>query len=258
MPAVITECARIMELSIVMPAFNERNKIARDVEAAGQFIERENLRGEIIVVDDGSDDDTATIAQKISAPASVTLHVMRNARHRGKGFAVRTGILQSRGEFVLFADSGLPVPFENALRGLRLLREESCDLAHASRRLPGSLIRRAQPWQRRLFSTIFRRLAILFLKIPARLTDTQCGSKIYRGEVARELYAQCRAEGFMFDVEIILRALQQGYRIEEFPVEWTCDPDSRLSVTRSPWSILRELFDIKKEVGARRAHNDSL
>ncbi len=239
-----------MFLSIIIPAYNERRKIARDIAAAAQFLAQERMLGEIIVVDDGSEDDTATIAGNVSIPASTTLRVIRNAQHRGKGFAVRCGMLQARAPYVLFADSGLPVPYDHALLGLELLQNGSCELAHASRRLPESIIHRAQPWQRRLFSTFFRRLIILFMKIPSRLSDTQCGFKLYRGEVARELYAPCFTEGFMFDIEIILRALQSGYRIAEFPVEWTCDPDSRLSVARSPWHIVRELLAIKAKLGS--------
>ncbi len=237
-----------MLLSIIIPAYNESKKIARDLEAAARFLKHKQLSGEILVVDDGSEDDTAEIARNASIPLSTALRVLRNERHHGKGFAVRAGIVQSRGQFVMFADSGLPVPYENALRGLKLLQNGSCDLAHASRKLPESIIHRPQPWQRRVFSIVFHWLVILFLKVPARLTDTQCGFKIYRGEAARALYAQCFTEGFLFDIEIILRALQQGFRIQEFPVEWTCDPDSRLSVTRSPRHILQELFEIKTKI----------
>ncbi len=241
-----------MLLSIIIPAFNESAKIARDIAAAAHFLEQAHFEGEILVVDDGSTDNTAAVAAAVAANArissSTTLRVLRNEQHHGKGFAVRTGIVQSRGQFVMFADSGLPVPYENALRGLRLLQNGSCELAHASRKLPESVIHRQQPWQRRLFSILFRWFVMLFLKIPSRLTDTQCGFKIYRGEVARELFEECFTEGFMFDIEIILRARQRGYRIEEFPIAWTCDPDSRLSVTRSPWHILRELLAIKAKV----------
>lgn len=237
-----------MMLSIIIPAYNESSKIARDIDAAARFLALAQLKGEIIVVDDGSVDDTASVAGIVARPTGITLRVLRNAEHRGKGFAVRTGVLQASGQYVMFADSGLPVPYGNALRGLRLLQQGSCELAHASRRLPESVIQRPQPRQRRLFSFCFRWFAVLFMKIPARLSDTQCGFKLYRGEVARELYGQCFTDGFMFDIEIILRALQSGYRIAEFPVEWTCDPDSRLSVTRSPWFIVRELFAIKKRI----------
>ena len=240
-------------LSIIIPAYNESAKIARDIAAAADFLVQARLFGEVIIVDDGSTDATSAVAEQVAHLPEISLLVLRHTEHRGKGFAVRTGIMHSRGEFVMFADSGLPVPYENALRGLRLLQNGNCELAHASRKLPESVILRAQPWQRRLFSVFFRWVIILFLKIPARLTDTQCGFKLYRGEVARELYASCFTDGFMFDVEVILRALRKGYRIAEFPVEWTCDPDSRLSVTRSPGRIVRELIEIKKRLVDRRS-----
>jgi hypothetical protein len=84
------------------------------------------------------------------------------------------------------------------------------------------------------------------MKIPSEFTDTQCGFKIYKGDVARKLYSQCVTDGFMFDVEIIMRAQKQGYRIKEFPVEWTCDRDSRLSPRRSLWKVISELISIKR------------
>ena len=88
------------------------------------------------------------------------------------------------------------------------------------------------------------------MKIPAGLTDTQCGFKIYRGDVGREIYNQCITDGFMFDVETILRAVKLGYRIEEFPIEWTCDPDSRITPARDIGLILGELSRIKKDISA--------
>ncbi|MHC4623307.1 MAG: hypothetical protein ACYS4W_05325, partial [Planctomycetota bacterium] len=80
------------------------------------------------------------------------------------------------------------------------------------------------------------------------ITDSQCGFKVYRGDVARKLYGECISDGFMFDVEIILRAQKEGYRIKEFPVEWVCDLDSRLSLTRAPWPVLSELITIKRRL----------
>ena len=86
------------------------------------------------------------------------------------------------------------------------------------------------------------------MKIPPELTDTQCGFKIYKGDVARHLYGECMTDGFAFDIEIIIRAGKEGYRIKEFPIDWTCDRDSRLSPTRSSWRVLSELLKIKRSV----------
>jgi len=237
-----------MDLSIVIPAFNESKKIARDVEAAAAFLLSHHLSGEIIVVDDGSEDDTAGVANRVHIPPAIERQVIRCEPHRGKSFAVRTGITRSRGDFVMYADSGLCVPYGNVLSGLDMLKSGTCDIAHGSRKLRQSKIVRPQSWYRRISSRLFRWLTILRVKIPAELTDTQCGFKIYRGEVARELYEECVTEGFTFELEIILRARRKGYRIGEFPVEWTCDRDSRLTAAQSPLDILFELKEIRRVV----------
>jgi len=235
-----------MDLSIVIPAYNEGAKIARDVKAAAEFLQDNNLQGEIIVVDDGSTDRTSEIARKVNVPASVKRNVIRQEQHRGKGYAVRTGISQTSGKYVMFADSGLCVPYSNAQLGLEMLKDGSCDIAHGSRKLSESDILRDQPWRRRVSSKFFKWLTKRFVQIPAELSDTQCGFKLYKGDVARKLYSQCISDGFMFDVEIILRAQKEGYRIKEFPIEWTCDLDSRLSLTRVSWPVFWELRVIKR------------
>lgn len=240
-----------MDLSIVIPVFQERAKIARDVQAAAAFLQSARLAGEIIVVDDGSRDGTADIARRTGVIAPVKLNVIHYDQNRGKGFAVRTGILASQGKCVMFADSGLCVPYQNARRGLNMIETGVCDIAHGSRKLPQSRIVQAQPWPRRLTARIFRALAVHWLGVPSFLTDTQCGFKIYRGHMARELYGEAGLNGFLFDIEIILRALRKGYRIREFPVEWTCDRDSRLSLTRSPLQVWREMLNLKQAFKSR-------
>lgn len=233
-------------LTIVIPAFDEENKISRDVQAAAGFLVSHAIDGEIIVSDDGSSDRTSEQASLAPIPPEIPRTVLRNRPHRGKGSAVRAGVLASRGDFVLFADCGLTVPFENALPGLHLLRERTCDLAHGSRELPGSVIRRRRDLDRMIISAMFRAVVLPWMGIPRSLTDTQCGFKIYRGGVARQLYAQCSTDGFMFDIEIILRALKDGYRIMEFPVEWSCDRDSRLGIRRSSRDIIRTLVRLRR------------
>lgn len=235
-----------MDLSIVIPVFEESIKIIGDIRAASEFLHNNRLAGEIIVVDDGSSDDTALVAENVEVAPKVRLQVLRYDQNKGKGFAVRSGVKKSQGEFVMFADSGLCVPYENVLRGLSLIKSGACEIAHGSRKLPDSRILKPQAWPRRLTARVFRAIAVLWMGIPSSLTDTQCGFKMYRGEIGRELFGECFTNGFMFDLEIILRALRKGYRIQEFPLEWTCDRDSRLSLTRSPRQILRELTDIKR------------
>jgi len=235
-----------MDLSIVIPAYNESAKIVRDIKAACEFIRSNNLQAEIIVIDDGSTDATGEVANSVKVPTGVRLRVIRYQQHRGKGYAVRTGMTQTTGKYVMFADSGLCVPYGNALLGLEMLQDGSCDIAHGSRRLLESSILKDQPWRRRVSSRLLKWLTRRLMQIPPELSDTQCGFKIYKGDIARKLYGQCISDGFMFDVEIILRAQKEGCRIKEFPIEWTCDPDSRLSLMRVPWPVFSELRAIKR------------
>jgi len=237
-----------MDLSIVIPAYEESKKIARDIEAAAVFLEKNHFTGQIIVVDDGSKDNTAEIARyAVTNPSpSIELKVERYNYHRGKGYAVRKGIERTSGEYVMFADSGCCVPYEDTLRGLKLIKSGACDIAHGSRKMRGCHIEKAQSLYRRICSKMFHWFVIHDMKIPAEFTDTQCGFKIYRGDVARHLYGECITDGFTFDIEIIMRAQKEGYRIKEFPIDWTCDPDSRLSPTRSSWSVLSELLKIRR------------
>jgi len=235
-----------MDLSIVIPAYEESHKIAGDIKDAADFLAAHNLTGEIIVVDDGSRDNTTETAENVKVPSDVEIKVVRYESHRGKGYAVRKGIEQTKGQYVMFADSGLCVPYNDTLRGMELLKSDACDIAHGSRKMHGCRIEKAQSLYRRICSKLFHWFVIHVMKTPPELTDTQCGFKIYKGDVARHLYSECITDGFMFDIEIIMRAQKEGYRIKEFPINWTCDRDSRLSPTRSSSRVLSELATIKR------------
>jgi dolichyl-phosphate beta-glucosyltransferase len=234
-----------MDLSIVIPVYNEGRKIDKDIRLASQFLENRKLSGEIIISDDGSTDDTGIIPSDILDEINVPVEVIDNKKHKGKGFAVRSGILKARGKCVLFIDSGACVSYDEILKGLDLIKTGKCDIAHGSRFLKDSNITRKKQWYRRLASYLFRKSIHVWIRIPIALTDTQCGLKIYRKDVAHELYGDCMTEGFMFDIEIILLAAKAGYKIEEFPISWTADPDSRLSLINTLFSMVPELRRIK-------------
>lgn len=157
-----------MDLSIVIPAFEECRKIARDIEAAATFLQAHQLAGEVMVVDDGSSDMTAEAARAVRVPPTVKLNVIRYAPHRGKGCAVRTGMNATTGKYAMFADCGLCIPYGNALLGLEMLRDGTCDLAHGSRRHIASDILRSQPWHRRVLSRTFKASVRTLLRDPAR------------------------------------------------------------------------------------------
>ena len=230
-----------MSITIVIPAVNESKKIAQDILAADQFLTSSGMKGEIIVVDDGSSDNTAGIAEQTSGKIKSVCIVERLNQNRGKGFAVRTGILKSRGDFVAFTDSGNCVPCDEILVGIDLIRSGQCQIAHGSRKMTGVHILRPQSFYRKICSRLFHSFLIHDIKKLGSLTDTQCGFKVYQGEIARELYAKSNINGFMFDIEIILLALSDNYAICEFPVDWTCDPDSRL---KPGHEIIRTLKDV--------------
>lgn len=236
-----------MDLSIVIPALNESRKIESDIRAAVDFLKENNLTGEIIVVDDGSHDGTTSVAEKvIISREGIAKQVIYYPVHRGKGYALRAGVSKSKGDFVLFADSGLNIPYKYAAAGLLLLKSGKYNIAHGSRKLKESLIIRKQNLFRRISSFFFRLLVHYTIHIPYKLSDTQCGFKLYQGRYARILYAECQSDGFMFDIEIILLAARHHYKIIEFPVEWRCDPDSRLHPLRNMYQNISELIDIKR------------
>ncbi len=234
------------DLSIVIPAFNEASKIGADVRAASVFFEEHKISGEVIVVDDGSLDGTYDAARSAKVSPSVKLTVIRHETNKGKGSAVQTGVLRSSGNCVLYADSGTCIPYRDALPSLERIWRGSVDVAMASRRLKGTVICRDRPVKRRVLAWLFRQSAFLVAGLPRRITDSQCGFKVYRGDLARELYSGLEAAGFLFELEVILKALQKELVVEEFPVTWTCDPDTRVRPASQAFPLLKELFAVRK------------
>lgn len=234
------------KLSIIIPAFNEAHKIQQDILAADRFLSSEDLSGEIIVIDDGSTDQTSAAAEETANNIQTPCIVERFEKNYGKGQAVRTGMLISQGIYTVFADSGVCVPFEQVKTGMDMIECGLCDIAHGSRKLPGCHISKPQSVYRRACSKLFHWFLIHDIKHLGNLTDTQCGFKLYRGDIARALYAQSTVNGFTFDIEIILMALSRGYTIKEFAVDWTCDPDSRLKPIHAATRVFVDLVHLKR------------
>jgi dolichyl-phosphate beta-glucosyltransferase len=237
------------DISIIIPAWNESDKIVSDLQLAVNFLTQSGISGQVIVVDDGSTDSTVAKSRDFASQNSnsrVSIEIITPGSHIGKGSSVKTGILHSTGRLVLFIDSGSCVPYNFVAHGIDLVKTGKCHIAHGSRKLSQSHIIRKQTLARRLSSLLFRLVARIYLGLPRTITDSQAGLKIYDGPAARELYKDLVTPGFMFDLEIILRALKKGLKIQEFPIEWTCDLDTRLRPGRTFLQVIKELASIKK------------
>lgn len=234
-----------LDLSIIIPAFNDAHKFSIDVEAADRFLSEESLNGEIILVDDGSTDDTLDRARALQGRYA-RFRFISYPENRGKGHALARGVESARGRIIMFADAGLCVPYDIARIALTMLALDMCDIAIGSRRMRGS-VKKEQPLYRRIGARGHAMLVHL-LGVPRYISDTQCGFKFYRAPVAKRLFGALVTDGFMFDVEIILRAIQDGCRILEFPVLWSNDPDTRFKPFPGSLGVLRDLARIRVEL----------
>lgn len=234
-----------MDISVIIPALNEARKIGGDIAAAARFFIDHGLTGEIIVVDDGSTDGTSEAAWRADPGPGVRRLILRLEKNAGKGAAVRRGVLESRGAIVIYADSGVCVPYDNALPVIARIKAGTLDAGLASRRLEGTVIVRGQPRRRRIISRLFHWAAVRLAGLPRWITDSQCGFKVWRGDAAREVFAGLATTGFLFELEVIHRALRRGLRLQEFPVEWTCDLDTRLRASAHGADVVRELLRVR-------------
>jgi len=235
-----------MIISIVIPVFNESKKITADLKAARSFLKQHAVEGEIIVVDDGSTDHTTVVIKRYIETSAGNIFLISYKPNKGKGFAVKSGILKARGDIILFIDSGNCVPYDDILPAIRMIEEGKTDIAHASRFLKKSMIMQPRSLNRSIISWSFREFIRRYAHLPDHITDSQCGLKVYRGEVAKTLYSELITDGFLFDVEVILRAKNKGYSIIEFPIHWTPDADSRLNPLKMGYKIRPELRKIKR------------
>jgi dolichyl-phosphate beta-glucosyltransferase len=211
-------------LSVVIPAFNEARRLPRTLDRLRRWLTEAGYGHEIVVVDDGSTDGTAEAA---SESGGEELVLLRHQPNRGKGYAVRRGMLAARGRRRLMTDADLSTPIEELPRLMEEI-DRGADVAIGSRAVEGAQIEIHQPAYREAMGRVFNQLVQLLL-LPG-LRDTQCGFKLFTAEAARRSFGACRLDGFSFDVEALYVARRLGLRIAEIPVVWRNDEASRVSL----------------------------
>jgi dolichyl-phosphate beta-glucosyltransferase len=232
------------ELSIIIPAYNEENRLGRTLQRiceyfAGSGIQQHDL--EIIIVNDGSTDRTADLAREFMLKMP-NLRLISNERNRGKGYSVRHGMLEARGRIALFTDADLSAPIEESRKLLAAL-EAGNQVAIGSRAVNRNLIDVHQSLFREQAGIIFNALVKLFTGLP--FEDTQCGFKAFLREPSRTVFEKQRTEGFGFDPEILFLARHQGLRIAEVPVRWSHDSATRVHVLRDSLRMFGDLIFIR-------------
>ncbi|MGA2285779.1 MAG: dolichyl-phosphate beta-glucosyltransferase [Dehalococcoidia bacterium] len=229
-------------VSLVLPAYNEERRLGASLRHMADYLGQQTYECEILVVDDGSTDATADVAEKAAAsmPETVRLRVLSHHQNLGKGAAVKTGCLAASGRYVLFLDVDLATPPEDC-GGIIAALARSADVAAGTRLQPeGFDMRRSQPRSRRLMGRLFTDFRKLLL-LPD-IEDTQCPLKGFRREAAQCIFARQRLSGWAFDVEILYLARRLGMKIEQIPVSWRHVGGSKLRM--SPPMALRVFWDL--------------
>ena len=216
-------------LTIVVPAFNESSRLGGTLERIRSYADSKPFPVEVIVVDDGSRDRTPELLAEFAAhfPA---LRFLRNEQNRGKGYTVRRGVLEARGEFVAFTDADLSAPVEEVDHLLRALESRGADAAVGSRALKRELIGVHQPWFREFGGRLFNLLVRLSTGL--KLHDTQCGLKLFRRTTTRRAFEMQRVDGFGFDPELLFLIERLGGQVVEVPVRWNDNPATKVHFLR--------------------------
>jgi len=230
-------------LSIVIPAYNEEKKIEKDIREAFNYFKKCKIDGEVIVSTDGVTDNTNKIVKKLQKEFPTLLLIAKNNKI-GKGMAIKKGVAKSNGKYIMFADAGYCVPFSFILAGINEI-EQGNDCAIASRAFQNSKIKIKQPLYRQIGSKVFGLVVRNILGIPRNIRDTQCGFKIYKNKIAKDLFSHLQTKSMMFDIEIILRAKKNKYKIISFPVSWKNDPDTKFDPIKGSIINIRDLILIK-------------
>jgi dolichyl-phosphate beta-glucosyltransferase len=233
----------MVDLSIVVPAYNEAERLPTTLAALRGFLADRPWKTEIIVVDDGSADATVAVVEAAARATPFPVRAVSLGRNRGKGAAVKCGVGLASGAAIAFVDADMPYGFDAFDRAMRHLGE-GADLVIGGRDLPGSSEVRGYTWTRwlpgKIYSVLVNALAV------ERIPDTQCGFKAFRAEIARALFDRVTLTGFAFDVELLAIAQRWELSIRRIPVRFTHSDDSRLSLVRDSARMLMDLIEVNR------------
>lgn len=233
-----------MDLSLIIPAYNEGRRLPATLDRIEAYLRSRPMDAEVIVVDDGSKDDTAAIV-RTRASAWPGLKLIQAPVNAGKGRAVQLGMAAATGQYRVFSDADLSVPIEDIDLLLKPLHN-GASVAFASRGLRESQIELHQPWYRETMGKIFNKLVRLF--VLRGIHDTQCGFKAFRAEVATRVFPPLQTRGFGFDVEVLYRARALGYDLVEVPTRWINSRQSRVNPIWHSSAMFIELLAIPGRV----------
>ena len=228
-----------MELSVVVPAFNEEKSLESSLQRIIDFLEKNLEKYEIIVIDDGSKDSTPEIAQKFK---SNNVRLIQNPQNMGKGFSVKLGMINAKYDPVLFIDADLATPIEETTKFIEAI-QEGYDVVIASRNIEGAKITVEQPKYRQVLGKAFP--MIVKGMILDEIKDTQCGFKMFKKDAARKIFPRQTVKRWAFDVEVLYIAKQLNFKIKELPVKWMDKGNSKLSPIKDSARMLNEVFKIK-------------
>ena len=233
------------DLSIIIPAFNEETRLGDSVETIFAYLQKEYPNAELIIVDDGSSDKTAEIAETSCAGfPDVQSRVIRYEKNHGKGYAVKTGLLAASADIALFSDADLSTPIEETPKLVEPIRKDKLDVAFGSRALDRSLIGTHQPWRREQGGKVFNLIVKTLTGLP--FWDTQCGFKAFNMTKFRPLLDVTQIERFGFDVEFLYVADYHKLRLKEIPVRWNHCEGTTVSVFRDSQRMFNEVRQIRR------------
>ena len=229
------------DYSVVIPAYNESGRIPATLEAVVRCIRAHGWAAEVLVVNDGSRDNTAEVVRRFAEQAP-EVRLLENPGNRGKGYSVRHGMMEAQGDVVMFTDSDLSAPIEEAERLFAAI-EKGADIAIGSRWLESGRQTHRQPLYRQFFGRCFNLVTRMVMNLP--FADTQCGFKAFTRAAAQTVFSLQTIERWGFDPEILFIAIKRGFKVVEVPVSWAHDERTRMSYLKDGMKMLEELMAIR-------------